>query len=54
VLFLAPLLIGGKEAPTIAGGKGVAHLRDALRLERMAVRRIGPDLLITGYPGRHR
>ena len=50
VLFLAPILIGGKEAPTIAGGKGVAHLRDALRLDHLTLRRLGPDLLITAYP----
>jgi diaminohydroxyphosphoribosylaminopyrimidine deaminase/5-amino-6-(5-phosphoribosylamino)uracil reductase len=50
VLFLAPMLIGGKQAPTIAAGRGVAHLSDALRLERVSVRRLGPDLLIAAYP----
>jgi len=50
VLFVGPLLVGGREAPTTAGGRGVARLEDALRLERMTVRRVGPDLMITGYP----
>jgi diaminohydroxyphosphoribosylaminopyrimidine deaminase/5-amino-6-(5-phosphoribosylamino)uracil reductase len=49
VLFLAPILVGGARAPMIAAGRGVARLSEALRLDRLAVRRLGPDLVITGY-----
>ncbi len=46
--FLAPLIIGGADAPTAVGGEGVAHLADAWRITNMKVRRIGEDVLITG------
>lgn len=45
----APLLIGGKEAPTPLGGEGFAVLELAPRLEKLEVRRRGGDLLLTGY-----
>jgi diaminohydroxyphosphoribosylaminopyrimidine deaminase/5-amino-6-(5-phosphoribosylamino)uracil reductase len=45
----APLLIGGKEAPTPLGGEGFAILEVAPRLEELEVRRRGGDLLISGY-----
>ena len=46
--FLAPMLIGGDQAPGALGGDGVATLADAGRLHRPAVARIGDDLLVTG------
>jgi len=46
--FIAPLIIGGAEAPTAVGGEGVARLSEAWRIRNMRVRRIGEDLLITG------
>ena len=45
----APLLIGGKEAPTPLGGEGFQVLASAARLEDLEVRRRGGDLLISGY-----
>lgn len=50
VLFMAPLVIGGEDAPLAIAGKGVAKLDEALRLERMRVEQVGPDLMITAYP----
>jgi len=50
VLLVAPLVIGGAEAPTVAGGQGVAELGDALRLRFTKVRRLGPDVLLEAYP----
>lgn len=50
-LFLAPLLIG-QGVPAI-GDLGLARLADAPRLEAVALRRLGPDLLYTAkveYP----
>jgi diaminohydroxyphosphoribosylaminopyrimidine deaminase/5-amino-6-(5-phosphoribosylamino)uracil reductase len=48
--FLAPLIIGGREAPGAVAGEGVGHLADAPRLERVQVEWLGEDLLVTGYP----
>lgn len=49
VLFVAPMLIGGDEAPPAVGGKGAAQLKKALRLERLRTEAVGPDLMIVGY-----
>ena len=45
----APLLIGGKGAPTPLGGEGFQVLASAARLEDLKVRCRGGDLLISGY-----
>ncbi len=44
-LFLAPLLLGGREAPAVVGGQGRA-LKSAVRLETPAVTAVGDDLLV--------
>jgi diaminohydroxyphosphoribosylaminopyrimidine deaminase/5-amino-6-(5-phosphoribosylamino)uracil reductase len=44
-LFVAPLLLGGRGAPTVVGGAG-RELKSAIRLGPMDVRRVGDDLLI--------
>jgi len=44
--FLAPMIIGGRDAPTPVDGEGKSALADALRLGNMRTRRIGDDLLI--------
>ncbi|MFP3940718.1 MAG: bifunctional diaminohydroxyphosphoribosylaminopyrimidine deaminase/5-amino-6-(5-phosphoribosylamino)uracil reductase RibD, partial [Thermoanaerobaculia bacterium] len=44
----APLLIGGSEAPGPLGGEGVAALGNAPRLDRLRIRRRGPDIVLTG------
>ncbi|NMA92347.1 MAG: bifunctional diaminohydroxyphosphoribosylaminopyrimidine deaminase/5-amino-6-(5-phosphoribosylamino)uracil reductase RibD [Firmicutes bacterium] len=49
-LFLAPLICGGREAPTAFDGAGVEKIRDAWRLGQLELKRFGPDLLLTGYP----
>jgi diaminohydroxyphosphoribosylaminopyrimidine deaminase/5-amino-6-(5-phosphoribosylamino)uracil reductase len=48
--FLAPLVIGGRDAPGAVAGKGVERLAGAARLERVRVERVGEDVLVTGYP----
>ncbi len=50
VLFVAPILIGGRDAPGAFGGRGAGKLEEALTLERVAVSRIDADLMIVGYP----
>ena len=49
VLMVAPLLIGGREAPTVLDGAGAATLREAYRVRDLQVRHIGDDLVIEGY-----
>jgi diaminohydroxyphosphoribosylaminopyrimidine deaminase/5-amino-6-(5-phosphoribosylamino)uracil reductase len=48
--FLAPIVIGGREAPGPVGGEGVARLAEAPRLERVRIERVGEDILVSGYP----
>jgi diaminohydroxyphosphoribosylaminopyrimidine deaminase/5-amino-6-(5-phosphoribosylamino)uracil reductase len=45
-LFYAPMLIGGRDAPVLIGGSGVATLDDAIALTRITTTRFGDDLLI--------
>lgn len=47
--FFAPKILGGKEAYPAVAGKGVARLLEAHRVEELRVRRLGPDLLLSGY-----
>ena len=47
--FVAPVIIGGREAPSPVEGSGVASPLEGLRLRAQRLRRLGEDLLITGY-----
>ena len=49
IAFVAPTIIGGKDAPTPVGGAGFERIADALRLERVKWDRYGRDMAITGY-----
>lgn len=49
VAFVAPTIIGGASAPSPVGGAGVQMMPDALELERVRWKRLGRDMLITGY-----
>jgi diaminohydroxyphosphoribosylaminopyrimidine deaminase/5-amino-6-(5-phosphoribosylamino)uracil reductase len=44
-LFVAPMLLGGRDAPTVIGGVG-RELKSAVRLEAFTARPVGTDLLI--------
>ncbi len=46
--FLAPMLIGGGDAPSAIAGAGAQSLALAPRLAGAAVERVGDDLLVTG------
>lgn len=52
VWFIAPLIIGGREAIGPVGGSGVRSLAKAIRLSELNVRQLGSDLCIEGYPER--
>jgi diaminohydroxyphosphoribosylaminopyrimidine deaminase / 5-amino-6-(5-phosphoribosylamino)uracil reductase len=49
LLFLAPILIGGKSAPTAVGGQGIESLGQATRLRDLRIERFDDDILLEGY-----
>ncbi len=49
LIFLAPILIGGKAAPTAVGGDGIASLTQAVRLHDTRIEALGDDILVEGY-----
>ena len=49
VAFVAPVIIGGKDAISPVGGVGIADMQDALRLRDVEVRRFGGDVAVIGY-----
>lgn len=54
MFFYAPIIIGGKSAPSGVSGAGIDRLEQAPRLVDMRSSRIGPDILVEGkvvYPG---
>lgn len=50
MLFVAPMIVGGANAPSIFSGEGVARLTDAYRFRFDRAEFVGSDLLITAYP----
>jgi diaminohydroxyphosphoribosylaminopyrimidine deaminase/5-amino-6-(5-phosphoribosylamino)uracil reductase len=49
VLFYAPKLIGGKNASSLVGGKGIDFLKDACRIDIFSVRKLKEDICVEGY-----
>ncbi|MFC2017184.1 bifunctional diaminohydroxyphosphoribosylaminopyrimidine deaminase/5-amino-6-(5-phosphoribosylamino)uracil reductase RibD [Chloroflexota bacterium] len=49
VAFVAPIIIGGREAKTAVGGNGVSKVVDSLKLERTKLEKFGEDLMVSGY-----
>jgi diaminohydroxyphosphoribosylaminopyrimidine deaminase/5-amino-6-(5-phosphoribosylamino)uracil reductase len=47
-LYIAPVLLGGRDAASVVGGRSPAHLAQAIRLARLRTRRLGPDLVVEG------
>jgi diaminohydroxyphosphoribosylaminopyrimidine deaminase / 5-amino-6-(5-phosphoribosylamino)uracil reductase len=54
VTYVAPKLIGGRDAPGPLGGNGVERLDEATHLIDVDVTRLGDDFLISGYVHRDR
>jgi diaminohydroxyphosphoribosylaminopyrimidine deaminase/5-amino-6-(5-phosphoribosylamino)uracil reductase len=51
--FIAPKLVGGRDAPTAVEGLGAAQMRSAVRIAGAHLRRLGPDVCLEGviqYP----
>lgn len=47
--FIAPKILGGKEAKTPVGGEGIEFVKDAIQLENMKIHKFGVDFMIEGY-----
>jgi diaminohydroxyphosphoribosylaminopyrimidine deaminase / 5-amino-6-(5-phosphoribosylamino)uracil reductase len=47
--FYAPKILGGHRAPGMVGGQGIVHLGEAHIARELSVRRVGVDLLVSGY-----
>jgi diaminohydroxyphosphoribosylaminopyrimidine deaminase/5-amino-6-(5-phosphoribosylamino)uracil reductase len=52
IVFLAPMLIGGRKAPGMLGGRGIARLAEHLPVNIVGVRRVGGDLMVVARTGR--
>src|SRR5205823_2962486 len=50
--FIAPLIIGGQDAPSAIGGSGAEKIAGSLQLDRVEVKQHGRDIEITGYPAK--
>lgn len=50
IVYLAPKLIGGKNAPTFLEGTGIDKMGHAIELEEIELTKIGPDYKFIGYP----
>jgi diaminohydroxyphosphoribosylaminopyrimidine deaminase/5-amino-6-(5-phosphoribosylamino)uracil reductase len=50
VLYFAPKLIGGKDAPTFLEGTGIELMKDAVELTDTSFEKMGRDFKFIGYP----
>jgi diaminohydroxyphosphoribosylaminopyrimidine deaminase/5-amino-6-(5-phosphoribosylamino)uracil reductase len=50
IIFIAPMVVGSDNAPSIFSGEGVAKLADAYRFRFEGVEIVGEDVMITAYP----
>ena len=51
IVFIAPMIIGGRRAKMAVAGEGAERIAHALRLGRVKVERLGDDAMISGYLG---
>ncbi len=54
VLFFAPILVGGQDAPSVLMGGGIPTIADPFRLEIDEVARVGPDIKVVARVHRDR
>lgn len=50
--FVAPVIIGGKDAASPVEGQGVELMTQAWSVDRLTMRSIGPDWILVGYPAK--
>jgi len=51
IAFVAPVIIGGAEAQTAVGGRGVDRVADSVRLRRVTTMNCDGDVVVSGYVG---
>ncbi|MBT9162407.1 MAG: Riboflavin biosynthesis protein RibD [Dehalococcoidia bacterium] len=49
LVFIAPIIVRGREALTAVAGEGVASMAEALRLKQIRIERLGDDIMVSGY-----
>jgi diaminohydroxyphosphoribosylaminopyrimidine deaminase/5-amino-6-(5-phosphoribosylamino)uracil reductase len=49
ILFIAPKIIGGKDAIPSIGGKSPALLKDAFKIKDLQIKTMGKDIVVEGY-----
>lgn len=49
IFFIAPKIIGGREAPTAVGGEGISSLNEAFQLQEVNFVPLGDNLMVEGY-----
>jgi len=49
ITFVAPIIIGGKQATTAVGGKGIEKVMNSVKLENVKTRVFNSDIMISGY-----
>ncbi len=50
-IFVAPKLVGGKQAPGAISGRGVTRMKDALEIKCARWERLGADMVLRGRTG---
>ena len=50
ITYIAPKLLGGKNAPAAYGGEGIARLEDTVSLKIIDVKQIGQDIRVIAEP----
>jgi diaminohydroxyphosphoribosylaminopyrimidine deaminase / 5-amino-6-(5-phosphoribosylamino)uracil reductase len=50
IVFIAPLVVGGADAPAILHGEGVSRLTEAYRFRFDRAEFVGSDLMVVAYP----
>ncbi|MFC1643593.1 bifunctional diaminohydroxyphosphoribosylaminopyrimidine deaminase/5-amino-6-(5-phosphoribosylamino)uracil reductase RibD [Chlamydiota bacterium] len=50
IYFYAPIILGGKDAPTGVDGEGISSLNNAMNVKIEKVKRMGLDVMVEGIP----
>lgn len=48
MMFIAPKIVGGSLAKSPVGGEGIPYMKDAITLEEVEMKVLGPDILMRG------
>ncbi len=49
ISFIAPKILGGTNAPTAVGGKGIEKMEDSLNLRNMRTTKMGDDIMVEAW-----